>query len=157
MRASRFAPAVPSTSVAADAHEALRAFALLESLRAYEAPYGDEFDSVLTLRELETARCKSLDAADAIDDAFDECGYFAFEAECAIDVLRAACADSKSLSRIENARAAVYVAHTILARIDDAAYAAYMGDVRIPENLQRAVLRAKRRLLRFVRSRAEQI
>ena len=130
MKASRFAPEVPNSVAAAAAFESLRTYALLESLRAYEAPYG------------------------AIVDAFDEGDYFAFDAEWAASsaALRAACASSKTVARIENARAAVYVAHTILARIDDAAYAAYMGDVRIPENLRRAVLRAKRRLLRFVRS-----
>ena len=154
MKAARFAPAALPTSVAADAHEAFRAFEKLESLRAYEMQYGDEFDAIVSMSELNAARCKALDAAHcaAVEDPFDEAGHFAFEAECAIDTLRAACASSKTVARIENARAAVYVAHTILARIDDAAYAAYTVGVSVPENLQRAILRAKRRLLRALRA-----
>ena len=118
MKASRFAPEVPNSVAAAAAFESLRTYALLESLRAYEAPYG------------------------AIVDAFDEGDYFAFDAEWAASsaALRAACASSKTVARIENARTAAYAAHDLLAQIDDAAYAAHTVGVSVPENLRRAVL-----------------
>ncbi len=141
VKASRFAPEVPNSVAAAAAFESLRTFALLESIRAYEAPYGAEFDHIHTLDELEAARCAAIDAAhdEALDDMLHAWEFDDFDAECAIHDLRAARTDGVRIAR--NAPSAC-CARMALDRIIDAVAQTRSVGASVPPNLERSVLRA---------------